>query len=180
MEIVRPVDCDFLLRAVAAGCTFASTRRITVHKFAAGQRYLSYRFPSSAEQEAMLANFADPLFEAKLLTAILARAAAGAKMRRSLHGDYSQYAPGQRFRAARRSKGLDGDTPLAIDRSTCLPLDTGPAALDWEAPETDPKHVPAVLCRQRPAPAGVSRSPASNCWWTDLKRDEVRSNCNRR
>ena len=46
----------------------------------------------------------------------------------------------ERFRAARRSKGLDGGPPLAIDRSTSLPLDTGPAALDWEAAETDPKH----------------------------------------
>ena len=49
-----PVDCEFQLRALEAGFGFASTHRITAHKFAAGQRYLSYLHPSSVEQEQAL------------------------------------------------------------------------------------------------------------------------------
>ena len=53
-DIRAPVDCEFLLRAAARRCTFASTKVITVHKFAAGHRYLFDRFPSSREQQRML------------------------------------------------------------------------------------------------------------------------------
>jgi glycosyltransferase involved in cell wall biosynthesis len=52
--IKPPVDADFLLRAARAGLRFVSTARITVHKFAAGHRYLSYLRPGSDEQTAML------------------------------------------------------------------------------------------------------------------------------
>ncbi len=41
-DVRAPVDGDFLLRAAQADLTFASTGKITVHKFAAGHRYLSY------------------------------------------------------------------------------------------------------------------------------------------
>jgi glycosyltransferase involved in cell wall biosynthesis len=48
--IAAPVDCDFLLRAAHAGLHFMSTMRVTVHKFAAGHRYLCALKPSSDEQ----------------------------------------------------------------------------------------------------------------------------------
>jgi len=52
--ITSAVDADILLRAARAGLRFISTGRITVHKFAAGHRYLSYLRPDSAEQREML------------------------------------------------------------------------------------------------------------------------------
>lgn len=49
-----PADCDLIQRATAGDLRFASTRRITTHKFATGHRYLSHLMPESREQEAML------------------------------------------------------------------------------------------------------------------------------
>lgn len=135
-----PVDCDFLLRASAAGCSFTSTGRITVHKFAAGHRYLFYRFPSSTEQEAMLANLADPLFETRLLAAILARASAGARLGRKYYPDYSGNEPGALYRAGRSTRGLALEAPVPVETSVRLPLDGGPGALDWLELQTDPKY----------------------------------------
>lgn len=54
-SITAPVDSDLLARAAAANLRFASTKRITVHEFAAGHQYLSYLAHESHEQEAMLA-----------------------------------------------------------------------------------------------------------------------------
>lgn len=54
-DIRAPVDCDFLLRAAEADLRFASTGKISVHKFAAGHRYLSYLTHDSDEQSEMLA-----------------------------------------------------------------------------------------------------------------------------
>ena len=53
-DIRAPVDCDFLLRAAKADLHFASTGKISVHKFAAGHRYLSYLLHDSYEQSDML------------------------------------------------------------------------------------------------------------------------------
>jgi hypothetical protein len=52
--ITTAVDQEILQRAAGTGLRFVSTRRITVHKFAAGHRYLSYLRPGSAEQQEML------------------------------------------------------------------------------------------------------------------------------
>ena len=62
-KIKPPVDCDLLLRAAHAGLQFASTKKITVHKFAAGHRYLSYLRQTSHEQERMLRRMQKPNFE---------------------------------------------------------------------------------------------------------------------
>lgn len=52
-QISAPVDCDLLLRAARAGMRFAPTNAVTVHKFAAGHRYLSYLEQTSDEQRRM-------------------------------------------------------------------------------------------------------------------------------
>jgi hypothetical protein len=52
--ITTAVDQDLLQRAARAALRFVSTGRITVHKFAAGHRYLSYLRPDSSEQREML------------------------------------------------------------------------------------------------------------------------------
>lgn len=131
-QLRAAVDADLLLRAVAAGCSFASTKRITAHKFAAIQRYLWYRFPSSDEQEAMLDKLADPLFETRLMTMIAERAAVGARISCVRFPDYSKYELGQLSKRYRSAKGLTTTAPVAIERSVRLPLEAGPAALDWQ------------------------------------------------
>jgi glycosyltransferase involved in cell wall biosynthesis len=49
-----PIDWDFQIRAANAGCRYASTGGISVHKFSAAQRYLYYLEQSCSEQQAML------------------------------------------------------------------------------------------------------------------------------
>ena len=65
-ELRGPVDQEFLLRALDAGKSFASTGHITVHKFNAALRYLDYLVPDSSEQEAVLRRLSAPDKEAWL------------------------------------------------------------------------------------------------------------------
>ncbi len=53
-NVDHPVDLHLQLELVQAGTVFASTGEITVHKFTAAGRYLSYFDISSVEQEVML------------------------------------------------------------------------------------------------------------------------------
>ncbi|MCP4383248.1 MAG: glycosyltransferase family 2 protein [Hyphomicrobiales bacterium] len=53
-ELDRPIDLELQQRAVRAGLAFASTGIITVHKFAAISRYMSYRFQGRAHLDADL------------------------------------------------------------------------------------------------------------------------------
>ena len=66
MDVRAPVDADLLLRAAAADLHFASTGVVTVHKFTAMLRYLSYLQPASDEQEAMLADLSAPDHAARM------------------------------------------------------------------------------------------------------------------
>jgi hypothetical protein len=135
-----PVDCEFLLRAAASGCRFVSTKVITVHKFAAGHRYLWYRFPSSHEQQQMLERLLRFGGETEVLREIEAELADGAEATPIRYFDFSRLAPGQLYREARQSKGLD--TPPLRDVETALKIapTTSPAALDWYPPEEHPVY----------------------------------------
>ena len=128
-----PVDTDLLFRANAAGCTFASTGRVTVHKFAAGHRYLSYRYPSADEQRAMLEEIARPEAERALIAGILNRIAYGGIVQPVLHEKtYAGFGAGTLFRRARALKGLSIAEPVKISATTELPLEPGLAAFDWQ------------------------------------------------
>jgi len=136
-ELQAPADCDFLLRAVGARCTFASTGTITVHKFAAGHRYLSYRFPSAGEQERMLERLATPGGEVEALAEIDGAIAAGADHPRPVHCDLAGLQPGDLFFRNRRVKGLDREPPTAVDRRCRFGVESFAAGLDWHALEID-------------------------------------------
>jgi glycosyltransferase involved in cell wall biosynthesis len=133
-----PADCDFLLRAVEADCSFASTNAVTVHKFAAGHRYLSYRFPSDAEQSRMLARLAAPDGEADVLRGVRDDIAQGADNLPLRYYDFATYGAGEIYRGLRRAKGLDAPALHEVTGSTWLPVTAGPAALDWHDLETHP------------------------------------------
>lgn len=132
-----PADCDFLLRAVAEGCSFASTRTITVHKFAAGHRYLSYLFLSGEEQRRMLERLSSPDGETKVLGELERDIAEGADHSRILYPDFDRVETGKLFHRNRRIKGLERGAPVLVERSCRLAIDASAAGLDWYSLEHD-------------------------------------------
>jgi Glycosyl transferase family 2 len=137
-EVSAPVDCEFLLRAIANGCSFASTRVITVHKFAAGHRYLWYRFPTSDEQQRMLDRLLRPDGDREVLAEIEADLAGGAYAAPLGNANFSQFAPGQIYRQHREKKGLDRPPLIDVEGTVSIAPTASPAALDWHPPETHP------------------------------------------
>jgi hypothetical protein len=135
-----PVDCEFLLRAAASGCSFVSTKIITVHKFAAGHRYLWYRFPSSHEQQKMLERLLSVGGETDVLREIQAELSDGAEAPPVRYFDFSGLAPGQLYREARQAKGLDGPPLLDVEEAVKIAPPSSPAALDWYPPEEHPVY----------------------------------------
>lgn len=139
-EIRAPVDCDFLLRAATSGCSFASTKVITVHKFAAGHRYLWYRFPSSHEQQHMLERLLRAGGEAEVLREIDADLADGGQGPPIRYLDFSKFARGQLYREARQFKGLDTPQLHDVEKDMTIAPSTAAAALDWYPPQQHPVH----------------------------------------
>jgi glycosyltransferase involved in cell wall biosynthesis len=130
-ELRAPADCEFLLRAVEHRCTFASTGTITVHKFAAGHRYLSYRFPSDVEQRQLLERLGQNGGEAEILDEIQRAIAGGAEHSSVRYMDFEQFGAGELFRKNRGNKGLDTPPPATVDRPRWFPVEPFPAGLDW-------------------------------------------------
>jgi glycosyltransferase involved in cell wall biosynthesis len=126
-----PADCDFLLRAVAHECAFASTKTITAHKFAAGHRYLSYRCPSDLEQVRLLALLSEEGGEARILREIERDIAEGADNVPLRYFDFDDYRPGDIYRKIRGTKGLEIAPPVPVTTRRWLPVDAFPAGLDW-------------------------------------------------
>ena len=137
-QLHAPADCDFLMRAVESGCTFASTGAITVHKFAAGHRYLSYRFPSNDEQSRMLARLAAPDGDEAVCREVREDIATGADNLPLRYYDFKAFGAGDIYRDLRRAKGLEKAPPRVVDAPAWLPVSDGPAALDWHDIETNP------------------------------------------
>jgi glycosyltransferase involved in cell wall biosynthesis len=132
-----PADCDFLLRAVAERCSFASTRTITVHKFAAGHRYLSYLFSSGEEQQRMLECLSAGGGEERVLAEIDRDIADGADHPPILYPDFEHVEAGKLFHRNRRIKGLERSALVIVERSCRMSLETSAAGLDWYTPERD-------------------------------------------
>lgn len=151
-EVKAPVDCEFLLRAASKGCRFISTKVITVHKFAAGHRYLWYRFPSAHEQQRMLDRLLRAGGEAEVLREIEADVADGAQARPIRYFDFSKLAPGQLYHEARLSKGLDRLPLLDVDKALMIAPPVSPAALDWHPLERHPVYGPCRWSGPNPNP----------------------------
>jgi len=131
-SIRPPVDSDFLLRAVEAGMVFRSTGRVTVHKFAAGHRYLSYLVQTSWEQERMLSAISGAGEDACVEQAVaLARRSHGYMA--MLFSDFARFEPGQLARNNAVRKGLRiRCAPLPAQREAMVETDDS-MALDWQA-----------------------------------------------
>lgn len=128
--IAMPVDVDLLLRAVRAGLRFASTGQITVHKFAAGHRYLSYLRPNADEQRTLLASFDENQDEhVEHIIAIAKRK--GHFMAMQYPDDYALYEKGQLFRVNRRSKGISLPPLQPLKERAVIAQSDDPRGLDW-------------------------------------------------
>jgi hypothetical protein len=139
-ELRAPADCEFLLRAARLGCSFVSTRTITVHKFAAGHRYLSYRLPSGLEQERMLDRLSAPGGEMQVREEIRKEIADGADHPPILYPDFDRFSAGELYRTNRRTKGLENPLPIVVDKPLWLEVEGFAAGLDWYALEKHPLY----------------------------------------
>jgi hypothetical protein len=132
--------------------SFKSTNAISVHKFAAGHRYLSYRWPSAQEQEETLGILRLPAGDARILSRLIHDVLAGATITRIPHIDFDLFPPGDLFRRNLWAKGL---TQAAIETLVGLrvfPMDDSPAGLDWFPLETNSPHGPFRWSGPNPNP----------------------------
>ncbi|RST81437.1 glycosyltransferase [Aquibium carbonis] len=131
MEIAAPVDCDLLLRAVGAGMRFASTRRVSVHKFAAGHRYLSYLRHTSDEQDHALQRLDAP-DHAAFVDAEVERARAEGTFMVVRHGRYETFENGALARSNALNKGILRPDLRRLEGPVTIAQDDSPRALDWQ------------------------------------------------
>jgi hypothetical protein len=139
-EIKPPVDCEFLLRAAHAGCSFQSTNVITVHKFAAGHRYLSYRWPSCEEQKQMLEALQSPAGKSRALTRVMRDILGGATVAKIPHIDFDLFPPGDLFQSNLCAKCLRKIPIEELQGRRAFAMDNSPAGLDWFPLEANPRH----------------------------------------
>jgi hypothetical protein len=129
-DIRPPADQELLQRAAEVGMRFRSTGAVTVHKFPAAQRYLSYVRHDSGEQEAALARMAKPDYP-EWVAAILADAKANGRFMVPHRKDFSGLAKGELAlrTAARRGSGPIDVAPLG--RGAVVRHKTGVGGFDW-------------------------------------------------
>lgn len=132
-SVAAPVDCDFLLRAAHAGLQFSSTNEITVHKFAAGHRYLSYLRPDADEQWAALDE--SPIGNHDSLSDIIEKYRQQRILMTMWHHDFSQFENGQLFDDNRRNKGILRAALKALGGRMVMEQTGEPRGLDWYALE---------------------------------------------
>lgn len=130
LETRPPVDVEFLVRAANAGLRFASTGRITVHKFAAGHRYLSYVRHESHEQEAILQKMRRPGFDDDVAAIVDAARSAGSFMA-VRYRDFSALEPGQLARENAVRKGMTLPPLQPVGSGHTIEQRPALCALDW-------------------------------------------------
>jgi|HubBroStandDraft_2_1064218.scaffolds.fasta_scaffold128244_2 glycosyltransferase involved in cell wall biosynthesis len=128
-----PADNEFLLRAAHAGMRFASTGEVTVHKFAAGHRYLSYLRPSSDEQREFLRKLMLPA--GVDVDAIVRKSKANDQFMVYEYGDYSGHPDGYLFEQNRKRKGIALPALQPLRRRALIKQTDEPRGLDWHSLE---------------------------------------------
>lgn len=172
-SISIPVDWEFLLCAASAGLRFSSTGRITVHKFAAGHRYLSYLCQSADEQLAVLRSF-DQNQDERFHRIIDTSKRQGHFMTMRYPDDFSIYEKGRLFQRNRQSKGISRPPLQPLLERVVIEQSNDPRALDWHlleqgdrpfrwsGPNPRPKIlIPYTAARARIAIQIVSLAPGA-------------------
>lgn len=150
-KLKRPLDNEFLLRAARAGLRFTSTGQVTVHKFAAGHRYLSYLRASSDEQREFLQAITSSPSGVDIDRIVRATKAAGRYMSMQ-YSDVSNQPEGFLFEQNKKRKGIMRPplTPLLdqqVIRQAGDPRDSdwhdlesqGERLFRWSGPSPRPK-----------------------------------------
>lgn len=132
-----PADNEFLLRAAHAGLRFASTGEVTVHKFAAGHRYLSYLRPSSDEQREFLCKLMLP--SGADVDGIVRKSKANDQFMVYEYGDYSGHPAGYLFEQNRKRKGISLPALQPLRRRALIKQTDEPRGLDWHRLEENVK-----------------------------------------
>ncbi len=148
-EIAPPVDADFLLRAAKSGMNFVSTQRITVQKFAAGHRYLSYVSHTSDEQERMLRRMERDGYEGYVASELAKAKAANTFMINS-YPDFAHYENGQLATHNATNKGIVRPVLRSLAQREVIKQDNSPKALDWSPLQASGDWILWVGCNPRP------------------------------
>ncbi len=125
-----PVDRDFQSRLAKAGYQFGSTRKITVHKWAAGHRYLDYLRLTAEPQQQMLDALLDGSFESTLPRLIARVRKAGRYMPDQARAAQPTSAAGI-IQAADVKRGLDLPATVPLGRGVEIAQDDQTRAMDW-------------------------------------------------
>jgi hypothetical protein len=130
-DIIAQVDADFLMRAYGAGMIFGTTGRVSMHKFLAAHRYLSYVRPDSDEQEEMLRALGTEAHRARMAE----RLAVPRELPQTLSARFSviDVAPGELYRGNLERKGLDRPPTQPLGQGARIVPTEGKAAFDWVA-----------------------------------------------
>lgn len=110
---------------------FRSTQRITLHKFAAGHRYLSYLEHDSAEQEAMLRKLEAPDYQAMVASEVdRAKACDSFMIVRQI--DFRAYEKGALATASAMRRAATRPAVRPLERRAAIFQDDLSRALDWK------------------------------------------------
>jgi len=136
--VKSPADNEFLLRAAHAGMRFASTGELTVHKFAAGHRYLSYLRPSSDEQRELLHDLTHASdFDAD---GIVRTSKANGQFMTFVYGDYSSHPEGFLFDQNLKRKGITRPILQPLRKRVVIEQTDEPRGVDWHDVEFNRTH----------------------------------------
>lgn len=150
----RPVDQEFLIGAFERGCSFVSTKKISVFKFASAQRYLSYLCPDDYEQHQILKLMRKKSrFKNYLEKRVKASVRNGLFMAPS-HAPIDMFTPGQRVHENEIVRGIR--LPQVLNLVDFQKIDVGDdyRGYDWYPLETvdekgfrwtGPNHHPRML-----------------------------------
>lgn len=127
----RPIDSQFLLDAAEGGHVFVPTGRITVIKPNSAMRYLSYRFPSSGEQEVLLATVGDPARFAAFLDNAVATARRTNRYLTITHDDVDTKPVGEWPRYFAQVRGTDAVAVTPLVGTQRIEPSDDERALDW-------------------------------------------------
>lgn len=169
MSVDLPVDVELQCRAADAGMTFVSTKKITVHKFTAGNRYLSYLVTESDEQLSMLAQTKAPDYS-DYLRGLEARArACGLYMKENLNRK-AKRAGQESIDRKNRKKGILLPDLRDLDGPLINQLPKGPFATDWQFASS----LKLMLSRSNPNPRmliSVASSSLADCMMVVAHKD---------
>jgi hypothetical protein len=127
-----------LLRAAHARLRFASTGKITVHKFAAGHRYLSYLRVSSDEQREFLRKLTLPL--GIDVVEIISKSNKNGQYMAMQYLDFSAFQEGYLFEQNRKNKGISRPALQPLIARVLFEQTDESRALDWHGVETAGKR----------------------------------------